>query len=178
MDKRRNYDVSFAGLSLGTHTVKFHLTQEFFDLFDFDQEFRNPNIDVELTLDKNTTFLDFLFKMNGTIEVENDLTGEPYTEEIKGDMEIVVKFGEDYDDSDDEVLIIPHGEYKVNVAQLLYELVLLNIPTKHIGGDLNSEQAKKAMELLEQYSPKEELEESEEDKEIDPRWEALKKLKK
>ena len=56
MEKFNNYDVSFAGLSLGTHEFEFHVTQEFFDLFDFEQEFRKPEIDLKLTLDKRTTF--------------------------------------------------------------------------------------------------------------------------
>lgn len=97
-------------------------------------------------------------------------------------MEIVVKFGEEFDDSDDEVLILPHGEYKVNVAQLIFELTLLSIPLKHINPDVDSEEMIEALDLLDQYAPEdddyedfdEEVDDEEED--IDPRWNKLKDL--
>jgi uncharacterized metal-binding protein YceD (DUF177 family) len=185
MEKFRYYNVSFAGLSLGQHEFDFQITQSFFDLFEFDQDFRNPNLRLDLVFDKKNNFLELTFKLSGTIEVDCDLTNEPYEEKINGESFIIVKFGEEFDDSDDEVWVIPQGEFMINVAQMIYEMTLLALPNKRIHPDVKSGKSHSEMlELLEQYSLEEEDFEEEEieeedsnDEEIDPRWEALKKLK-
>lgn len=56
MDKLRNYDVSFSGLKNGKHEFKFEIDKTFFQLFDTEQEFTNPRIEVNVLLDKHTTF--------------------------------------------------------------------------------------------------------------------------
>ena len=181
MDKKiRKYDVQFSGLSEGEHHFSFEITQSFFDLFTFEQEFEKPDLKVDLKMIKKSTFIELFFEVNGSVELICDITNEPYSQAIEGDMEIVVKFGEEFDDSDDEVLVLPHGEYKVNVAQLIFELVLLSIPLKHIRPDLDSEEALEALDLLEEYAPAEE-DFYEDDEEVneddnDPRWDKLKDL--
>jgi len=181
MEKFRYYNVSFAGLSLGKHDFEFHVTQPFFDLFEFEQDFRNPDLKIQLVLDKKNNFLELDFKLSGAVELDCDLTNEAYNQELKGKSEIIVKFGEEFDNSDDEVWVIPHGEHYVNIAQIIYEMTLLSIPIKRIHPDvLNGKSHSEMLDLLEQYS----LQENEKDdensnnEEIDPRWEQLKKLKK
>jgi len=177
MEKFRNYDISFSGLKLGRHEFEFQITQPFFDLFEFDQDFGRPDVKVITVLDKKNNFLELIFKLSGTVELICDVTNEPYDQPIEGENEIIVKFGEDYDVSDDEVWVIPYGEHSVNVAQLIYEMILLAIPVKRIHPDvLNGESNSEMIELLEKYSPHEHQNSNEEA--IDPRWEVLKKLKK
>lgn len=88
----------------------------------------------------------------------------------------MVKFGEEYDDSNEEVIVIPQNEYEFNISQLIFEAVVLAIPMKKLSPNLTEED----LEALEQYSPKE-VEEDQKDEneegEIDPRWAALNKLK-
>ncbi len=182
MEKFRYYNVSFAGLSLGQHDFEFQITQPFFELFDFEQDFRNPDLKLQLTLDKKNNFLELFFDLSGSVEVDCDLTNETYREELKGKSEIIVKFGEELDDTDDEVWVIPRGEFQINIAQMLYEMTLLALPTKRIHPDVKSGKSHSDMlELLEKYSVQEadeEIDGSESnDQETDPRWEALKKLK-
>lgn len=187
MEKFRYYNVSFAGLPLGQHEFEFPITQSFFDLFEFDQDFQHPNLRVDLVLDKKNNFLELHFQLSGTIEVNCDLTNEPYEEKISGKSSIIVKFGSEFDDSDDEVWVIPQGEFTINIAQMIYEMTLLALPRKRIHPDVQSGKSHSEMlELLEQYSLDEvdfdeidenELSEDSNDEEIDPRWEALKKLK-
>lgn len=187
MEKFKNYNVSFAGLSLGKHEFEFHVTQEFFDLFDFEQEFRKPEIDLKLILDKKNNFLDLIFKLSGKVELDCDLTNESFLQELENYAEIVVKFGNDYDFSDDESWIIPSTEHTINIAQMFYEMTLLSIPNKKIHPDvLSGDSHSEMLDLLEKYSLIEDdenetentEENSESDNEIDPRWEVLKKLKK
>lgn len=89
------------------------------------------------------------------------------------DLKILVKFGEEYDDSNEDIITIPQKDSDFNIANLIYEAVVLSIPMKKVAPSVrdNDEYEK----LLEKYSPK--PIEEEEEQSTDPRWEALKKLK-
>ena len=115
------------------------------------------------------------FKISGTINVDCDISNEPYDQKIKGAFDLVVKFGEEFNDENDDILIIPHGEYEINVAQYIYELIILSVPAKRIhpgikDGSLKSDILKK----LEELSPK--SKDKNKAEEVDPRWNTLKKL--
>ena len=68
-------------------------------------------------------------------------------------------------------LVLPESAFEIDLSQWLYEYVAVRIPMQHIhpDGACNPEVTKYIIE------EKEEQEKS--DNEIDPRWEALKKLK-
>lgn len=173
MDKLRNYDVSFSGLKNGKHEFKFEIDKTFFQLFDTEQEFTNPRIDVNVLLDKHTTFLEFEIKIKGLVELVCDITNEDFDYPIENEIKILVNFGEEYDDSNEDVITIPTGEHAFNVAHLIYENVMLSIPMKKISPDVSDEDIK----ILDQFSPKSIEETEEEEHESDPRWDALRKLR-
>lgn len=173
MDKLRNYDVSFSGLKNGKHTFHFEIDQAFFQLFDTEQEFSDPKITAEVLLDKHTTFLEFFIKTKGDVELICDITSQPFRHTIENEIKVLVKFGEEYDDSDEEVIQIPMQDHAFNVAQLIYEDVVLSVPMKKISPDVSDED----LEILEKFSPKAEKITEEKESENDPRWDALKKLK-
>ena len=107
----------------------------------------------------------------GNVRVKCDLTNEPYDQAIDNNIDLVVKFGNEFNNENDEILIIPHGEHKVNLAQYIYELTVLSVPAKRIhpgviDGSLKSE----ILNILEDLKPKENK------KTADPRWEKLKKI--
>ena len=56
--------------------------------------------------------------------VNCDLTNEPFKLDVENCIDLVVKFGSEFNDEDDEILIVPHGEYRINVAQYIYELIV------------------------------------------------------
>ncbi|MDR6922182.1 MULTISPECIES: DUF177 domain-containing protein [Chryseobacterium] len=173
MDKLRNYDVSFSGLKNGKHEFKFEIDKTFFQLFDTEQEFTNPKIEVNILLEKHTTFLEFEIKVHGTVELICDITNEEFDHPIENHIKVLVKFGEEYDDSEEDVITIPAGDHAFNAAQLIYENVQLSIPMKKLSPNVSDED----LELLDQFSPKDIEEAEEEEHESDPRWDALKKLR-
>ena len=127
-------------------------------------------------LNKKATLLELHFEVSGTVNVNCDITNELYDQDIINDFDLVVKFGDEYNNENEDILIIPHSEYEINVAQYIYELIVLTVPTKlvHPGildGTLDSEILKK----LEELSPKD-LGTKKDNEEIDPRWNTLKKL--
>ena len=174
MKQLKEFTIKFVGLKLGEHCFEYQIDNKFFEHFEYD-EFNDASINAKVRLNKKTTLLEFSFEISGSVNVNCDLTNEPFNQEIQNQFNLVVNFGEEYNDENDEILIIPHGEYEVNISQYLYELIVLSVPSKRIhpgvkDGTLKSDILEKLEELSPQGKEENELEE------IDPRWNILKKL--
>ncbi|MEP0213018.1 MAG: DUF177 domain-containing protein [Cellulophaga sp.] len=173
MMKLKEFSIPFSGLKQGKHSFEYKIDNKFFESFEYD-EFNDANIDIEVKLNKMSTMLELEMIAEGTVNVFCDISSEPYDQAISSTLELVVKFGEEYNDENEEILIIPHGEHQVNISQYLYEMLVLAIPSKRIHpGVLDGTLRSKAVDKLEELQPREEKENKED---IDPRWDALKKL--
>ncbi len=175
MNKFKEYDIPFVGLKEGKHQFQYQIDNKFFELYNF-TEFNKAAVQVSITLEKKSTMLELQFKSKGTVNVDCDLSSEPFDLPIAGKIMLVVKFGDEYNDENEELLIIPHGEHQINVAQYIYEMIVLSVPPKRIhpgvkDGTLSSD----ILEKLEELQPKEK-DEKNNDEDIDPRWNTLKKL--
>ena len=171
--KNKEYSIPFAGLKEGKHKFEYHIDNAFFESFDY-HEFNDAAIGLNIVLEKMATVLELEMKTKGIVNLHCDLTNEPFDQKTEASLKLLVKFGESYNDEDDEILILPHGEHQVNIAQYIYEMIVLSVPSKRIhpgvlDGTLNSEALKK----LEELQPKENKKNK---NNIDPRWEVLKKL--
>ena len=176
MKKLNEYLIPFIGLKIGKHQFEYQIDKTFFDQFDYD-DFENANVKVELVLEKKNVMLELHFKHKGSVYVPCDLTGEMFDLPIKGKLRIVVQFGEEFNNENEELLILPHGEHQVDVSQYIYEMIALSVPVKRIhpgikDGTLNTE----ALDKLNELKVSEVKEAIEEEKEIDPRWDKLKQL--
>jgi uncharacterized metal-binding protein YceD (DUF177 family) len=176
MKPLKDYTIPYVGLKIGKHHFDYQIDKKFFEHFEYD-DFNDVDVKTELVFEKKSTLLELHFQISGIVNVHCDLTNEPYNQVVNGAFNLVVKFGDEYNDDFEDIVILPHGEYEINVAQYIYELIILSMPAKRIhpgveDGTLDSDILKK----LEELSPKglEEKEETSED--IDPRWNTLKKL--
>jgi len=175
MKPLKAFTIPFVGLKVGEHHFDYDIDKTFFDYFEY-EDFNSSNLKVGVQLVKKTTLLELHFEASGTINVNCDVTNEPYDQDIKNEFDLVVKFGEEYNDENIDILIIPHGEYEINIQQYVYELIVLGLPSKliHPGVEDGTMQSE-ILEKLEELSPK--LKDTKEEKdEIDPRWNTLKKL--
>lgn len=173
MKKLKEYIIQFIGLKQGRHSFDYEIDNTFFEHFDFD-EFNDSEVNVKVDLDKKSTLLELELTAKGAVNINCDLTNEPYDQPIENKLFLVVKFGDEYYDDFEEILVLPHGSHELDLAQYIYELIVLAVPTKRVhpgvkDGTLKSEMLEKLKEL----SP-----EGIENKtdEIDPRWNTLKKL--
>ncbi|MEM9681195.1 MAG: DUF177 domain-containing protein [Bacteroidota bacterium] len=175
MKTMKAYTIPFVGLKLGKHHFDYQIDNTFFTEFEYD-EFNSVDVNITLLFEKKTTFLELTFRAQGAVNINCDITNEPYDQAIEDDFKLVVKFGDEFNDDFEDILIVPHGEYEINVAQYIYELVVLAVPSKRIhpgvtDGTLKSE----ILTKLEELSPEKDLKDKEEE-DIDPRWNTLKKL--
>lgn len=171
--KQKEFNIPFSGLKQGKHNFNFQIDNTFFVSFEYD-EFNDANIALDVVLQKTSTMLELEFEASGTVNVDCDITSEPYDQAMDANLHLVVKFGEEYNDEDDEILILPQGEHQVNIAQYVYEMLVLAVPQKRVhpgieDGTLKSE----VLDKLQELQPKEKRISKEES---DPRWDELKKL--
>ena len=173
MKALKEYIIPFVGLKIGNHQFNYEISNDFLALFDF-EEYNRTNVEVTLEFEKKTTFFELNFKAKGVVNVNCDVTTEPFDLPIENELFLVVKFGEAFNDENEEVLIIEHGSYELDVSQYVYECVVLAVPSKRVhpgveDGTLESD----ILEKLESLAPKEE---KKNDEDIDPRWNKLKSL--
>ncbi len=173
MMKLKEFFIPFSGLKLGKHEFGHEINNTFFESFDY-QEFNEASLQLTTILDKMNNMMELEMSANGTVNVDCDLTGEPFELPITSSLHLVIKFGEEYNDENDEILIIPHSEYQINIAQYIYEMLALAVPQKRIHpGVLDGTLKSEILDKLEELQPKEVKEESDN---TDPRWDDLKKL--
>jgi len=182
MKDLKEFDVSFIGLKDGINQFEYIIENEFFDFFNY-EEFYNSNIKTGLVFLKKPTMFELSFTFSGWVEITCDVTNELFQYPIETSVDLIVKFGNEFNDENEELLIIPYADHKINVAQYIYEVIVLTLPLKRIhpgvtDGTLKSEVLEKLKELELKESEQEELEQEEDttDKEIDPRWDKLKNI--
>ena len=178
MNDLKDYDISFIGLKDGSHQFEYLIDNRFFEFFEY-EDFNSSKVTAQLDFLKKPTMFELLFSVFGEVEVACDVTNELFFQPVENQLKLIVKFGDEFNDENDELLIIPHGEFKLNVAQFIYEAIVLAVPIKKVhpgveDGTLESE----VLERLKEYEISEGIEEikSVEEVEIDPRWDKLKNI--
>ena len=177
MKDLKQFTIPFVGLKLGEHRFDFKISESFFEYFEY-EDFNNVVINLDVLLIKKNTMLEFTLDFEGYVNVNCDITNEPYNQDVSGSFHFVVNFGDEFNDENEELIIIPHGSYEFSIQQYVYESIVLAVPTKRIhpgieNGTLKSDILNKLEELrptLEDENP------IDEDETTDPRWDELKKL--
>lgn len=167
------FTIPFVGLKEGLHRFEFEISKTFFEAFDF-EDFNDISGTTSLELTKKSTLLELSFSTPVTVNVNCDLTNEPFDLSMDSQFDLVVKFGSEFNDENEDLLILPHGAYQLDVSQYIYEMIVLALPQKRVhpgveDGTLKSDLLSKLVEL----QPKEASTSS---SGTDPRWDSLKKL--
>jgi uncharacterized metal-binding protein YceD (DUF177 family) len=156
------------------------------------EDVQKGRVKVTLTLTKHKDFFDFAFVLAGIVVVPCDRCLDDMDLPIETTAHLVVKFGKDYSEESDEIVVIPETEGIINLAWFLYEFVALAIPIKHVHapGKCNKQMTTK----LKKHSAKSEDDDGDSfdmgmddiiiaddddsnGREPDPRWDALKGFK-
>ena len=136
MGKFAPYKVHLAALPDGKHEQDFECGTEFF------KNMENPDViapdiissDVKVHLDlvKKNDVYDCVFTCKGMLKVPCDRCLDPIDHEVDTIYHIIVKYGEDYNDETDDLLVIPYSDNYLNVAYMLYDTIILTIPLRRV----------------------------------------------
>ena len=124
-----HYDIVFSGLKEGEHNYIFKINDTFLKNFDFN-ELNNVTIEVNSVFIKKNSLMKLNLKGKGSYKLTCDISNEEFSYKVNSELNYVIKFGENYNDDNDQYVIIPRNSFKFNIAKSIYEMIVLSIPQK------------------------------------------------
>lgn len=169
----RFYNIDIFKLSNQSHDFDFDFDDQFFEEFE-DSVVKKGLGKVHLVLEKSETMIKLTFDIEGSVELECDRSLEKFDFPIHTKRSLILKYGDDWQELSDEIVIIPRDSERINIAQFVYEFIGLAVPMKRLHPKFDQEEQSDDSEIV--YSSQDEEEENNEGS-IDPRWSKLKNLK-
>ncbi|MEQ9229186.1 MAG: DUF177 domain-containing protein [Cyclobacteriaceae bacterium] len=163
----RDFLVNIPSLKNGEHEFHHEIKNSFFERFDGDLV-EKGNGKSHLVLKKSETMMQLAFELDLKVELICDRSLEPFQFPIKENHELIVKFGDHDEELSEDLIVINRETQTFDVAPYLYEFIGLSIPMKKLHPKFEGQESPTLV-----YQTETEEETSEE---VDPRWEALKKL--
>ena len=185
MGKFDKYKIDLKGMQTDSCRYEFQLDNQFFANID-GPEVQKGKVNIVLSVKRTSQAFELNFQTDGIVLVPCDRCLDDMEQPVTSADKLIVKFGTEYAEEGDNLIIIPEVEGVINVAWFMYEFVALAIPMKHVHapGKCNKEMSRKLGKHLRTTSDDEEFMEAEEesgsdetvDTPIDPRWNELKKI--
>lgn len=169
MKDLKQFIIQYDGLKLGSHDFQFDINEKFFEELNY-PEITKGNFHVDLLLEKHSTMMVLNFKIKGSTLLTCDRCNQEFDFNFETEQKLIVKFGEVESEESDEIIVIPNNRIDFDIAQFIYEYIILSIPQRilHDEKDCDPE----VLKFLNRNSTKEEPRK----RETDPRWDILKKL--
>ena len=178
------YKVDLKSMKQDVQEISYLLDNQFFANIE-SEDIQKGKVNILLTVTRTLDVFNLAFKIQGMITIPCDRCLDDMDYPIETTARLIVKFGKDYAEESDEIVIIPEAEGVINLAWFLYEFIALAIPIKHIHapGKCNKQMTTKLKRHTAKAEDDEddfddvELSNDDSEADIDPRWDALKELK-
>lgn len=197
----KQFIIPFVGLKQGKHEFQFDVTDAFFETFEY-SIIQKGDVHIDFTLDKKDTMMVGEFQLKGHVKTSCDRCNDSIEAPVEGEFRLVYKFGTKEEEDESLVIVFPE-EFEINIKHSLLEFMNVLLPSRsvHDEGECNQEMLDYLNEYivnpvdededdLDSYGDDEEYDEEDfnddeieddehvDDEPVDPRWAALKNLKK
>ena len=166
------YKINLGAITNGSNLFSFEIKDTFFDAYAF-SEVRNADITATALLEKNSKKLELNLSIDGQIhKLLCDLCAEELSMDISAETKVIIQKTNDNLFSTDEIFYVKTSENSIDLKQLIFELIVLNIPKKRqhaLNNKGNSVCNKEMINLVNKYTKKKE-------NTSDSRWDVLKDL--
>lgn len=177
MDALSKYWIQIINLKNKNYRYDYLIDDSFFDHFE-NSPIEKGSLKCLLSLDKTDNYIQIHFNIEGRVELTCDRTLDKFDHPLTTDHQIMFKFGEEDREIDDEVEMISRSRQGINVAQYIYEFVSTSIPMKKLHPRFKDEDEEDDQLIYRSNTDETGDQEGEkEQKDIDPRWETLLKLR-
>jgi len=163
----KQFKIPFKGLCLGTHFFDWEIDKKFFEAIE-NPDVLDCSVVIKLELEKQERMMILDFTISGFLKVSCDRCLEAFNLPVKIQEKYFIKFGEEYKEESESILVIPESEYQVDLSELVFDYISLSIPIKKIHPDDNQGDSMCNEDTLAK------LNELTGKKGDDPRWEVLK----
>ena len=116
---------------IGTQDFEYVLDNEFFKNIE-GEDVQKGKVKVKLTVKRTAASFELDFDLEGVIQIPCDRCLDDMDHEVKTQETLYVKFGSEYSEESDNVVVIPESDGELNIAWFLYEFIALTIPLKHV----------------------------------------------
>ncbi len=169
------YSLPIQGLKNGTHTYNYVLDGSFFGEFE-DSPIGDSEIEVYLEFEKRSDMMVLQFDLEGWFAASCDRCSAAIQMPIEGAHDLFVKYSEEKEEDDDEVIFISRDAPSFNVAKYLYEFAVLSLPMTNVYDCENDNEPPCNTEVLKYLETKKENKDDD-DQAGNSVWDALKDLK-
>ena len=191
LEKLTIFELPLKAMPDGVQNVEYEVGMDFF------REMESTDVlaaEVKTTVEvkRSGDIYELCITAKGVLGIPCDRCLYEMKHEVDAEYRVSVKYGEEYNDENDNVIVIPESSNTMNVARIIYDTVMLTIPIKHVHpeGECDEEMQEQLNAHRAMVSTDEDMEdadcgtygdeiekEDENDFRCDPRWNALKKLK-
>lgn len=131
MEFKRQFNLDIYKLSFKKHIYEFDIDDQFFTLFE--ESFINKGkLRATIEMEKSETMIMADFKIDGYIELTCDRSLDEFSHRVDIEENIIFKYGEEYQEISEEIVIIPKDTQKLDISQYIYEFIGLSIPMKKL----------------------------------------------
>jgi uncharacterized protein len=179
------YDIDVFRLSNGEHLYEMPIDDEFFTLFDYGLIEKGKGT-AKILLRKSETMITVEAGVEAAVELVCDRSLEKFSQPVSLQETLYIKYGENEEALEDDLLVITRNTQKISLAQFLYEIIGASLPMKKIHPDYRRQddddpEDESEGTLVYTSQPTDEgadtEEEAGEESANDPRWDILKNLR-
>lgn len=164
------FKIDIQSLAFKQHEYEFESVPKFFESFE-NSPVSKGSWSCFLILDKSETMIQLDLKVSGLVELVCDRSLRTFDYSLEFDKHLIYKFGEEWEELDDEIMVIPRNLDQLDIGSVIFEYIILNIPMKKVHPDLIDEEQEDDHVIF----TTDDFQDEEND--TDPRWENLKKIK-
>ncbi|MDR2385306.1 MAG: DUF177 domain-containing protein [Tannerella sp.] len=178
METLKRYEIDLKNIPLSSREVFYYeLGNDFFDLVE-GTEVRQGKVGITVEVAKVSSAYEMNFHTEGIVKVECDRCLGNIEMSVKAENKLLVTLWETYSETSDEQVTVSEEEGTINIAWFMYEFIVLALPLKrvHKEGECDENMSSILRELCVEEASEENKLQTEGDRHIDPRWEALRNL--
>ncbi len=131
MGKFDTYKIDLKGMQAETQKIEYLLDNLFFANID-SPEVEKGKVKAVVTVTRKSRMFELDFNLEGTVKVACDRCLDEMEVEIATTEKLIVKWGREFAEEGDNVIIIPEEEGEINVAWFIFEFIALAVPMKHV----------------------------------------------
>ena len=170
----KEFQINIFSLANKSHEFEFEITNKLFETNEYSLVKKGSGT-CKLTLQKFETMMNLHFVIHAEVELTCDRSLDTFIYPMLLEEDIIIKFGEENDSLSEDVFVVRQDTPTINVGDFIYEFVNVAVPMKKLHPRYGDEENEEGSEII--YTSGDDHSEDESSSELDPRWEALKKLK-
>jgi uncharacterized metal-binding protein YceD (DUF177 family) len=122
------FDIEFVKLGQDEHWFDFDINNEFFEAFE--SSLTAEDLKLKLSFTKGSNTFKLLFLLEGKVNLDCDRCLSPISLPINSSNLLMVKITENLLEDQDDIIYMLPSEYKINIAQPLFDFILISLPIK------------------------------------------------